>query len=95
MKAIVTGMNGTVAPVLARTLIDAGHTVIAWDRSRVPTDNREAVRDFIHGEHPDWFFHVATGSPDEITREACPGKPDADLNDAFVSLMSGRGCDLH
>jgi len=38
---------------------------------------------------------VATGSPDEITREACPGKPDADLNDAFVSLMSGRGCDLH
>jgi dTDP-4-dehydrorhamnose reductase len=63
MKAIVTGMNGTVAPVLARTLIDAGHTVIAWDRSRVPTDNRDAARDFVHGEHPDWFFHVATGSP--------------------------------
>lgn len=30
---------------------------------------------------------VASGSPSEIIAEACPGKPDADLNDAFVSLM--------
>jgi len=33
---------------------------------------------------------VASGSPEEIIRGACPGRPDADLNDAFVSLMSGR-----
>ena len=31
---------------------------------------------------------VAAGSPDEIIRGACPGKPDADLNDAFVALMA-------
>ncbi len=31
---------------------------------------------------------VASGSPDEIIREACPGKVDADLNDAFIKLMS-------
>ena len=30
---------------------------------------------------------VASGSPSEIITEACPDKPDADLNDAFVSLM--------
>ena len=30
---------------------------------------------------------VASGSPSEIIARACPGKPDADLNDAFVSLM--------
>jgi ABC-2 type transport system ATP-binding protein len=36
---------------------------------------------------------VAVGSPEEIVRGACPGKPDADLNDAFVALMTGRGCD--
>jgi ABC-2 type transport system ATP-binding protein len=36
---------------------------------------------------------VASGSPDEIVRGACPQKPDADLNDAFVSLMAGKGCD--
>jgi hypothetical protein len=30
---------------------------------------------------------VAAGSPEEIIRGACPGKPDADLNDAFITLM--------
>ncbi len=33
---------------------------------------------------------VASGSPAEIIRGACPGRPDADLNDAFVTLMSGK-----
>jgi len=33
---------------------------------------------------------VASGSQDEIIRTACPDKPDADLNDAFVALMSVR-----
>lgn len=31
---------------------------------------------------------VAAGSPADIIRTTCPGKPDADLNDAFVSLMT-------
>lgn len=31
---------------------------------------------------------VASGSPEEIIRGACPAKPDADLNDAFVALMT-------
>lgn len=35
---------------------------------------------------------AAAGSPGEIVRAACPEKPAADLNDAFVALMSGRGC---
>jgi ABC-2 type transport system ATP-binding protein len=35
---------------------------------------------------------VASGSPDEIVRGSCPGKPDADLNDAFVALMGKTGC---
>ena len=35
---------------------------------------------------------VASGSPQEIIRETCPGKAEADLNDAFVKLMSGRVC---
>ena len=33
---------------------------------------------------------VASGSPEEIINETCPGRSDADLNDAFVALMSGR-----
>jgi ABC-2 type transport system ATP-binding protein len=35
---------------------------------------------------------VATGSPAEIIRQACPENPDADLNDAFVTLMTGKTC---
>jgi hypothetical protein len=30
---------------------------------------------------------VASGSPAEIIAGACPGNPDADLNDAFITLM--------
>jgi len=31
---------------------------------------------------------VASGSPPEIIAAACPDRPDADLNDAFITLMS-------
>ena len=37
---------------------------------------------------------VATGSPAEIIRQACPEKPDADLNDAFVTLMTRRALNV-
>jgi ABC-2 type transport system ATP-binding protein len=30
---------------------------------------------------------VASGSPSEIIKAACPGAPSADLNDAFITLM--------
>jgi ABC-2 type transport system ATP-binding protein len=30
---------------------------------------------------------VASGSPDGIIRDACPDKPEANLNDAFITLM--------
>ncbi len=33
---------------------------------------------------------VAQGSPAEIIEAACPGRPGADLNDAFIALMARR-----
>jgi len=33
---------------------------------------------------------VASGSPDTIINEACPDRPDANLNDAFITIMSRR-----
>jgi dTDP-4-dehydrorhamnose reductase len=73
VKALVTGINGTVAPVLADALRAAGHEVVPWNRRTVPTDNPAAIRMFLRGERPDWFFHVATGSPDwaELTAREC------------------------
>lgn len=64
MKAIITGIHGTVAPVLARTLVAAGHTVVPWYRELVPPDDPQASAAFIAREQPEWFFHLATGSPD-------------------------------
>jgi len=34
---------------------------------------------------------VAEGTPAEIIEMACPGLPDADLNDAFINLMTRSG----
>ena len=64
MKALVTGMNGTVAPALAQALAKTGHEIVPWDRSRHPVDNPEAVRFFIRCEKPDLFCHAAMGGPD-------------------------------
>jgi len=33
---------------------------------------------------------VASGGPEEIIREACPEDPDANLNDAFIKLISAQ-----
>lgn len=64
MKVLVTGMNGTVAPALGRALEAKGHAVTGWNRSEVPPDDAMAVRRFIDAIRPDWFCHVALGSPD-------------------------------
>lgn len=90
MKAIVTGINGTVAPVLAQALSNEGHTVIPWNRSIVPIDNPNAVRDFIRSEQPDWFFHIATGSADwaELVAQICAEQGIKFLFTSSVSVFS-------
>ncbi|MCL4268606.1 MAG: sugar nucleotide-binding protein, partial [Anaerolineales bacterium] len=90
MKAIVTGVNGTVAPVLAKSLMAAGHMVVPWNRAQVPTDDQKAINEFIVNEHPDWFFHVANGSPDwaESVARACALNGIKFLFTSSVSVFS-------
>lgn len=64
MRLIVTGMNGTVAPALARALEQHGHQIISWDRSVNPPTDADTVRRFIEHSRPDWIAHVATGAPE-------------------------------
>ena len=64
MRYLITGLNGTVAPAIAQALTARGAKVIRWDRIEVPTNDPYAVEQFIRTQQPDWFFHVATGSPD-------------------------------
>lgn len=90
MKAIITGVNGTVAPVLAKSLMAAGHRVVPWNRAQVPTDNQKAINEFIVNEHPDWFFHLANGSPDwaESAAQACALNRIKFLFTSSVSVFS-------
>jgi dTDP-4-dehydrorhamnose reductase len=62
LKIIVTGINGTVAPVLGRELATRSHSVIAWDRSAVPPDDGAACEQFIDALQPEALCHLATGS---------------------------------
>lgn len=64
MKAIITGMNGTVAPVIARLLKEKGFEIISWDRNKVHVDNNFMGREFISSHNPDWILHIGMGSPD-------------------------------
>lgn len=64
MHAVVTGMNGTVAPALAGVLRARGWRVTAWDRASDPVDDQPRVNAFLDRHRPDWVCHVATGSPD-------------------------------
>ncbi len=92
MKAMITGMRGTVAPVLAAHLQQHGHDVVAWDRERVPTDDVYAIQQFFREHQPDWFFHVATGSPDwaEAIARVCA---DQRIKLVFTSTVSVFGPD--
>jgi dTDP-4-dehydrorhamnose reductase len=62
-KTLLTGMNGTVAPVLAEELRGRGWETVAWDRGAVSPDDREAVARFIREVRPSALVHCAMGSP--------------------------------
>jgi len=63
MKAIITGLNGTVGPVLRDEIVRAGGQVLGWNRAQVEPSDHKAVRDFIWREKPGRVFHLAMGDP--------------------------------
>ena len=92
MKVLISGLNGTIAPVLAQFLEQAEHTIIAWDRSQVPSDDLPASRAFLQDEKPDWFFHLANGSPEwtELLSQQCAQQNTKFLFTSTVSVYSGK-----
>lgn len=61
MKAIITGMNGTVAPYVYDELRHQDIDVIIWDRTQTDIHLEAAVHAYISEHQPDLFFHIATG----------------------------------
>jgi len=60
-QALVTGLRGTLAPVLARALEAAGWQVQGWDRAQVPPGDIVAAERFLVDTRLDAIFHLATG----------------------------------
>jgi dTDP-4-dehydrorhamnose reductase len=90
MKALVTGINGTVAPALAHALTGQGWSIVPWDRTCHPIDHPDAVRFFIECEKPDWFCHLAMGSPDwaEWAAQTCAENDIPFLYTSSVSVFA-------
>ena len=89
MRALVTGTNGTVAPVVVARLEAAGHETVAWDRARVPPDEAGAVEAFLAEVEPDWTVHAAMGDP--AWAASLAAWPSRMLYVSSVSVFSGRG----
>jgi dTDP-4-dehydrorhamnose reductase len=69
-----------------------GHEIVAWNRSQVATDDPQIVRDFIRSTRPDWFLHIATGSPDwtEWAAQVCAEDQIKFLFTSSVSVFSDQ-----
>ena len=64
MKALITGMKGTVAPAIAGFLSSEGYDIVSWDRTMIPVENYPLMRYFIGSVRPDIVIHCAMGSPE-------------------------------
>ncbi len=62
MRSLLTGLNGTLAPVVGDALQQIGYSIVKYDRQKVSTENEEEVRAFIKKENPDLLMHFAMGS---------------------------------
>ncbi len=93
-KILLTGMNGTVAPVLAEELRGRGCEVVAWDRGAVSPDDCESVARFIREVKPSAIVHCATGSPQWAEDMARVGA-EAGSKFLYVSSASVYGTQQH
>ena len=71
MRALITGMNGTVGRALAAALRATGAEPIAYPRDSGPVDNPRDIAARIAASSPDVLFHLAIASkPTGIENES-------------------------
>ena len=59
MKVVVTGSRGLLGSVVADRFAAAGDEVAAFDRQQLDIGNRDAVRQVLERERPDWIINAA------------------------------------
>ncbi|MCB9473472.1 MAG: sugar nucleotide-binding protein [Candidatus Delongbacteria bacterium] len=95
MTILVSGLNGTLAPRLARCLASQGHHVIGWDRAEHPPEDPTAWRDWLRQLKPSAVYHLANGSPDwagELALEcARAGRPFVYTSSVSVFSIHQQG----
>ncbi len=62
MRILLTGMKGTLAPVMAEHLRTQGNETVAWDRSSVDPENISSSTAFLERTQPEAIVHLAMGS---------------------------------
>lgn len=62
MKLLLTGLSGTLAPVVSRAAQGLGFDVVGWDRRAVDPDDTHASEAWLKAERPDAIAHLAVGS---------------------------------
>jgi dTDP-4-dehydrorhamnose reductase len=87
MKAIITGMNGTVAPEVAKYFTSMGVDMVTWDRSKIDIHNEQMIIDFLQEEKPDLFLHIATG-PVEWAETVAKMSGELNIKFLFTSTVS-------
>ncbi|MCH4889479.1 sugar nucleotide-binding protein [Acidaminobacter sp. JC074] len=84
MKAIITGMNGTLAPYVYDYFESKTCELIVWERQHVPIDDPDKIKNFISEHQPDIFLHIATG-PVEWIKQIIDCISDYSIPLVFIS----------
>ncbi|GAM62488.1 dTDP-4-dehydrorhamnose reductase [Vibrio ishigakensis] len=61
-RLLITGLTGTLAPIVADYFESQGWEVIGWDHHSISPDDESASRTFISEANPDAVCHLAMGS---------------------------------
>ncbi|GAA4494173.1 sugar nucleotide-binding protein [Pseudaeromonas paramecii] len=62
MRVLISGLNGTLAPHLARRVVAEGGQVLPWRRELVDPTDETAGRQMLDRLRPDAIAHLAMGS---------------------------------
>jgi len=90
MKALFTGLNGTVAPAVANYFKKQGFQIIPYDRSVIPVDQPLEIENFINLHRPDIILHFAMGSPEWASTLASIAKSKG-IKFVYISTVSVYG----
>ncbi len=87
MSLIFTGMNGTVAPAVAKVFIEHGEEIVAFDRQVVSIDDVAQMTSFIESVQPEAVFHFATG-PIEWAKDLATITKQLKIPFVYISTIS-------